>query len=429
MILNILDEISSNNSRTHKINILKREENNEILKKVIVLALSPMIIFHIRKIPDYEHTHKNYWDLSKALDSLKNLSDRIVTGNAAIQFLKELLSTVSSDDAEVIKRIIAKDLKCGIQAATVNKVWPGLIQEYPVMLCEQFDQKLVDKIKWPAYVQRKEDGMRFNAIVKNGHCEFRSRNGKEIDLKGYLSPEFKRMTSIQDSIVYDGELICFIDGKPLDRKTSNGILNKAIKGTISQEEANTVHAILWDMIPYSDFIKGKGEVPYSERFEIHLMNLFLPEKIHIVPSSLCKNMNEALEKFDNWLSQKFEGAVIKSRFGVWEDKRSQNLIKLKNELTCELRIKNIEEGTGKNVGRLGAFDCATEDNILMVNVGTGFSDDQRIKYFDQSLVDKVITVRYNEKIQDKNGKWSLFLPVFVEIREDKYEADNFGDIK
>lgn len=428
MVYNIIKKISETSSRNSKIQILTENKENEDLKRAIFLALDPFTQFYIRKIPDYNQYDQR--DLEWAMNELRRLSEREVTGNAGVEHLRHILSSLdNSDDAEVIKRIIAKDLKCGIQAATVNKVWPGLIQEYPVMLCEQFDQKLVDKIKWPAYVQRKEDGMRFNAIVRNGHCEFRSRNGKEIDLKGYLSPEFKRMTSIQDSIVYDGELICFIDGKPLDRKTSNGILNKAIKGTISQEEANTVHAILWDMIPYSDFIKGKGEVPYSERFEIHLMNLFLPEKIHIVPSSLCKNMNEALEKFDNWLSQKFEGAVIKSRFGVWEDKRSQNLIKLKNELTCELRIKNIEEGTGKNVGRLGAFDCATEDIILMVNVGTGFSDDQRIKYFDQSLVDKVITVRYNEKIQDKNGKWSLFLPVFVEIREDKYEADNFGDIK
>jgi hypothetical protein len=48
-----------------------------------------------------------------------------------------------------------------------------------------------------------------------------------------------------------------------DRQTGNGILNKANKGTIFKEEAATVHATVWDVIPYILFIEGQCAVPYA----------------------------------------------------------------------------------------------------------------------------------------------------------------------
>jgi ATP-dependent DNA ligase len=121
---------------------------------------------------------------------LSHLSSRILTGNAGISHLQFLLSMSSADDAKVIERIISKDLKCGASESTANKIWPNLIHEYPCMLCTPFDEKLINKMKFPAMVQLKMDGMRFNAIVKDGKCEFRSRNGKEINLLENLEQQF-----------------------------------------------------------------------------------------------------------------------------------------------------------------------------------------------------------------------------------------------
>jgi hypothetical protein len=174
-----LESLANNNSRNFKIEQLNANSNNETLREVVRLALDPFTQFYQRKIPAYTRDPKfNMMTLGFAMGQLYTLSSRGVTGNAAIEFLNNLLSSLDSDDAKVIERIIAKDLKCGVDTSTANKVWMGLIPEYPCMLCSPFEQKLVDKIKFPAYAQMKMDGMRFNAIVRDGKCEFRSRNGK-----------------------------------------------------------------------------------------------------------------------------------------------------------------------------------------------------------------------------------------------------------
>ena len=117
-------------------------KDNLLLKEVIRLALDPFTQFYQRKIPDYTPARSNQADtLSSVIDSLMMLSNRTVTGNAAIAHLTKLLSSLVESDAKVIERIIQKDLKCGVSIATANAVWPNLIHEYPCMLCSGFEQK------------------------------------------------------------------------------------------------------------------------------------------------------------------------------------------------------------------------------------------------------------------------------------------------
>lgn len=230
MILQILQELEANNSRNFKIELLNKHKDNELLKEVCRLANDPFTQFYQRKIPQYEYELMDSpYELKWAIDSLSKLSTRMFTGNNAIFVLKEILSCISSDDAKVIERIIQKDLKCGVNTSTINKVWKNLIPEYPCMLCSPFEQKLVDKIKFPAIVQKKEDGMRFNAIVKNGTVEFRSRNGKEITGLDSLGQEFIDLADGKD-LVFDGELLVTnVDGKICDRQTGNGVISSLTK--------------------------------------------------------------------------------------------------------------------------------------------------------------------------------------------------------
>jgi hypothetical protein len=71
----------------------------------------------------------------------------------------------------------------------------------------------------------------------------------------------------------------------------------------------------------------------------------------------------------------------------------------------------------------------SEDWIVKVNVGSGFNDAQRKQYWKENLVDKIVAVKYNARIKNKQGEESLFLPVFVEIRDDKDVADSSKIIK
>jgi hypothetical protein len=116
--------------------------------------------------------------------------------------------------------------------------------------------------------------------------------------------------------------------------------------------------------------------------------------------------------------------------GIWEDKRSKDQVKFKAELECDLMIVGWEEGTGKNKGRLGALICESADGAIRVNVGSGYTDEQRQEYVVDYVVGKVATVKYNARIQDKAGNVeSLFLPTFIELREDKRIADDSKRIK
>ena len=424
------ESLASNASRNYKIEQLSKHSNNETLKEVVRLALDPFTQFYIRKIPKYMTDSVPTRTLEKAIADLSALSKRVVTGNEGIDHLTDILETLTADDAKVIERIIQKDLKCGVQVSTANNVWTGLVHEYPVMLCSPFEQKLVDKIKFPAFVQTKMDGMRFNAIVRDGKVEYRSRNGKEIQLLGNLDEDFIAMAGKIDC-VFDGELLVNDKGIVLDRQTGNGILNKANKGTISIDEARKVHATVWDVIPYILFITGKCDVPYSDRF--NSLNLLIdthkPKKVHLVQNQEVKTIEEANVLFEQLLASGEEGIILKAKSSIWEDKRSKGQIKFKGELECDLKIVGVEEGTGKYAGMLGAILLESSDGIIKVRAGSGFTDDQRKQYWKENIIDKIAAIKYNMRIKNKAGEESLFLPIVLEIRFDKEVADSSKDIK
>lgn len=165
MIYKIINQLESTSSRNEKIAILEKNKTNVLFKQVVKLALDPFTNFYIKKIPKYRCGIPDT-TLDFALDEISKLSSRKITGNSAIDFLRNLLCSLDEQDAVVLERVIQKDLKCGVAVGVVNAAWDDFIAEYPCMLASQYDQKIVDKIAFPAYVQLKLDGMRFNAIVR-----------------------------------------------------------------------------------------------------------------------------------------------------------------------------------------------------------------------------------------------------------------------
>jgi len=429
------NDLAANSSRNYKIEQLEKHVGNETLREIIRLALCPFTQFYQRKIPTYTCDGTNA-NIESILPALYDLSAREVTGNAAIEYLRMLLCSLNPDDAKVLERIIDKSLDCGVQVSTANAVWSGLIREYPVMLCSQFEQKLVDKIKFPAYAQMKMDGMRFNAIVRDGKVEYRSRNGKEIQLLGNLDEQFIAMAGEVDC-VFDGELLVMFEGDHqfADRQTGNGILNKANKGTISEKEASMVHASVWDVIPYAYFTDGYCPTPYSKRFSSLEMLVQKQssknKRVWLVSSKIVQTIEEAQEMFQEYLSLGYEGIILKDGSGVWEDKRAKHQIKFKGELECDLKIVAVEEGSGKYAGMLGALICESSDGVVKVSVGSGLTDEHRINlwHIKREILDKIVAVKYNMRTKNKAGEESLFLPIFIEVRDDKTVADSDKDIK
>ena len=426
------NHLASDAGRNFKIAELEKHNDNDLLKTIIFLALDPFTQFYIRKIPKYTRGVHSI-PLVQSCKQLKKLASREYTGNAAIDMLTSLLESSTPDDAKVLERIIQKDLKCGISISTVNKVWPEFIHDYPCMLCSPSDEKLISKFEFPAIVQLKMDGMRFNAIVKNGKVEYRSRNGKEIHGIQHLDEAFLNMGGSKNC-VFDGELLIQADdGAICDRQTGNGILNKAVKGTITASEAKLVRATVWDVIDYEDFIVGYSGVPYRDRFE-NIAASVLTNTVRVVEYQMVGSVTEAREVFERYLAAGEEGIILKAGTAPWENKRVKHQLKFKGELECDLQIVDVQEGTGKYVGMLGAIVCqsgSTDGKTITVSVGSGFNDDHRINLWNirTELLGKIVALKYNSSIQNKQGGDSLFLPIFLEIREDKTVPDNYKDIK
>jgi hypothetical protein len=185
---------------------------------------------------------------------------------------------------------------------------------------------------------------------------------------------------------------------------------------------------VWDIIPYAYFADGHCPTPYSTRFST-LQNMNLPSKIHLVEHNIVDDIETAQTIFQKYLAAGQEGIILKDMNGPWEDKRSKGQIKFKSELECDLKIIGVEEGSGKYEGLLGALVCVSSDGIVNVNVGSGFNDEQRKSLMPCDLLGKIVAVKYNARIKNRQGDESLFLPIFVEIREDKDVADSSELIK
>ena len=176
-VFDILTQLQLRNSRLFKESVLEKNKDNFLLKRVLIAALDPYTQYYQRKIPKYKQREDQpIKSLEWALEGLKTLTNREYTGNAAIEQLQKILSVLTKDNAEVIKRVVTKDLKCGVSIATVNKIFgKKFIETYPCMLASAFNQKAFEAIKYPALVQTKMDGMRANIIIDGeGRVDVRS---------------------------------------------------------------------------------------------------------------------------------------------------------------------------------------------------------------------------------------------------------------
>jgi ATP-dependent DNA ligase len=419
MALQILHQLEAASGRLEKEAILKAHATDQTFKEVCRLTLDPLVNFYIKKLPTAgAKPTGDPWSLDKALKSIEEwLATRKMRGKSATTHLERLFACVSDDDQEVLRRVLGRNLKCGVSESTVEKIWPDLKLSYPCMLVSPLTEKT--KVKFPCIVQTKMDGMRFNAHVTNGDAVFRSRAGKDLAFEGLpIEADFQKLPDG----VYDGELLV----ANCDRKTGNGILTKFQKGTGTAVVGRDIHAKVWDVIPVTDFAKGVCSTGYIERFRIlsGTLKATRPNTIILVQTWLdVSNIEEAQTIYKEQLAKGEEGVILKDPMGPWEDKRVKHQVKMKAELEADLRVTGFLPGTGKYEGKIGSLLVESADGQVKTAVGTGLNDEER-SWDPKEFIGKIVAVKYNALIDDKKtGQKSLFLPVFVEIREDKKVAD------
>ena len=421
MILTILNELASDNSGNFKKKLLETHKDNELLKKVFVATYNPYVNYWLKQIPEYKQIGTTDIGLEEALDQLGHISSRLKTGHAARDHLQQILCNVNPNSAEVICRIIDRDLKAGFSTSTINKIWPGLIPTFDVML----SHKDTSGIKFPCYSQIKMDGLRVH-VHKDaaGLVTAHTRNGKEVMTHGVLDIGGKYMLAGE---TWDGELLFQRDGKILPRTTGNGIGNKAVRGTISMEEAGMMIFTAWDIVDFT------STLPYSERFAELTTRFSLmfddmtSTNFRLIESMIANNLDDADHMLAKAWAEGEEGLILKNMHAPWVPKRTKDLGKIKAEEEADLILIGIEEGKNKYTGMVGALVCETSDGLLRVNVGTGLTDDQRKLTYE---LGSIITVKYNAIISKEGSHIkSLFLPVFIDVRLDKNIANSLKELK
>jgi len=116
----------------------------------------------------------------------------------------------------------------------------------------------------------------------------------------------------------------------------------------------------------------------------------------------------------------YEGIMIKNPDAGYECKRSVAWLKLKPFIEVSLSVVAVEEGTGKNVGKLGAFivEGIDDGKTIRTNVGSGLTDNMRECFWEaqEDLIGKIVEVRADAVTQNQDGTYSLRFPRFLHFR-------------
>ena len=434
-VVEIIKELRQTSSRNEKESILIENKDNETLKKVFYLAYDPSINFYIKSISDSwlhdDETFGENWE--PVFDTLEEIYSRKVTGNEALENLLFMLNSIDCNMAHLVCNIVKKDLDCGVQTTTINKIWKNLITEPPYLSYTLFSEKLIKNFKLPCYSQIKLDGLYADVFVMEDSISYRSRSGINCKFKLPDNVEEKLLNLSQFSdvefVLHCEALVCKGEGftEFEERKIGNGYLNS------DESDPEKVVIVIWDVVGIDEYNNRKSTEDYNERFNLveKIVGYVDTPHIQMVESRFCNTTQELIDHFVEARYKGMEGTVIKSPKLKWKDGKVKDGLKLKNEFECELKIIGFQEHSKKH-GQVGAIFVESEDGIVKCKVGSGLTDAQRKKFFltQDDMIGKIVTVRGNDLVTNelKQDQYSIFLPRFVEVRDDKSVADTFDKI-
>ena len=426
---NVISTLEDHNSRLDKeaIILAQAEAGNREFFEGARLALDPMITFGLKQIPEKKDEDGSGLDWDSFSLIITGFVNRSLTGNLARDTVAKMMKSATKAQWNGwYRRILIKDLRCGVSEKTVNKVvekkWPDYA--IPIFSCQLAHDSAnhESKVSGQKLIEVKLDGVRVITIVyPDGRVDMFSRNGKELvnfpHVTEQISAVVKKIPPPY-ALVLDGEIMSssFQDlmtqvHRKSDVKANDAILN------------------LFDMCPLEDFEKGFWDKSQTVRSQ--MVQAWVEQNNEMLPNVTClANELVDLDTDAGQLRYKeinaqavtggYEGIMIKDPEAGYECKRSVAWLKLKPFIEVSLEVVDVEEGTGRNVGRLGAIVCQGVDDgkAIRVNVGSGFSDSDRDIFWTSrdSLLGQIVEVRADAVTQNQDGTYSLRFPRFLRFR-------------
>ena len=415
-----VNEMKDTSSLNAKKEILANYANNTFITEVLEYTYNPYKQFNV--------TSKNCIKLNHLVDGpqrfggtvfelLDKLSNRVVTGHDAIKAVNNFVLT-HSDYAGLIYSIIDKNLEIRASESVINKVIPDLIPTFDVALARNYEPKLVDFENETWYGSRKLDGVRCVIILdESGEAKAYSRNGKEFETLGRVLKSIESIGS--KGLVFDGEL-CLIDDE--GNEDFQGVMKEIRKKDHTIE--NPQYKI-FDVLPLESFGKKSGEITLGDRLKsLKVLPIETSKCLSVLPQVVVRDEEHFAELSAEATEKGFEGLMLRKDVS-YEGKRTKNLLKVKSFLDEEYEVVSIDFKDhriikeGKEVVRPMLAQAYIQHKGFRVGVGSGFSQEERIHYYEnpEELVGKTITVQYFEETRNQEGGISLRFPTVKHIYE------------
>ena len=411
---NIIQALEADSSTLAKQQILKDNIDNAEFIEGSTMCLDPLVTFGVKQVPITDTMGPGVgWDLFKSLAD--KLIARELTGHAARDAIQSLADHSTIDQwNDWYRRILIKDLRCGTGAKLFNKVQKDTIPLFGCMLAHD-GAKHPKKITGECFIEYKYDGVRVIAIVQNGDATLYSRNGKLLENFPHINEALSK--SEFEGLVFDGEVM-------------SEDFQTLMKQVHRKEGAQTEDSYLavFDMLTLEEFNAGGTEhgAMFRRQRILDLSGSF-NYRIQLVEATVVDlDTDEGQVQFKDMnklaLDEGYEGLMIKPINDPYKCKRSHAWLKIKPFIEVTLKVIDVEEGTGKNEGMLGALVVAGNDDgkDFHLNVGSGLTDDMRkdVWAVKDDVIGQLVEIRADAatQSQDAEDTWSLRFPRFKTFR-------------
>ena len=348
-----------------------------------------------------------FWEYHQDFENIKTIKQFynkvLKIENTTDVFIANACSWVPRHLQYFFVNLVNRDYKLGYsnKENMITNLSPMLAKKYPDTFKGEYNY----------YIQEKLDGNRCIAYYDfmRDMWFFQSRSGKTLNL-------YFDMSWANTNDIFDGEVMTLAHAGSRDFNRTSGVIN-SIYG-----DKSGLHYFIYDIIK-EDLVYHKRKCILSD-----YDTKGTGKDCSILPTLDYITLHPNLDY--NWLLNEWldkitakggEGLILRDPNGLYEHKRSNNLLKYKKTQTMDLRIIDWNEGRGKYAGLIGSFVCESDDHEIQVNVA-GMTDAVRMSD-PINWLNKIIEVAYFDKSRSKDGNyWSLRFPRMKKLRDDKNET-------
>jgi len=423
-VIDILELLESDNSRLFKEELLESQVSNDLLKNIFIAVGDPYLNFYVNKfkMPPAGGQGDDDAVVEQFLDEIyENLATRKKTGNAAKDFVQYVFGGMTHSQQKWCLRILLKNLRCGVQSTTVNKVWPGAIVGFSVQLAESLSTRyedgkgiiIEDEVVYPIRVEPKLDGLRCVAVKHGGEVTMFTRNGNVLETLPRIKSALEKAP--WDDFVLDGEAL------GADWNESASVVMSHKKG---KDDSGMIFHV-FDALHFSDWRDQRSDLELADRIDLvaELVEQVGSHVIVQVPGRLVNNKEDLLEAYMTDTDAGYEGIMLKDLDAPYLFKRSSNIRKLKPIKTFEGIIVGSYEGKrgSKREGLWGGFEVVLQNGIV-TRVAGGFTDKLKseINMDPESWIRRVVEMEGQPDPLTGDGltiDGKVRFPVFIRVRD------------